>query len=221
MNKKAKILIFSISVFFSVLIVCILGFWYGNSCGREKPLHYELPTWDGTSEVSTFNGSMTLDEISECLSSLTNEDGTGEINLNMTWKEIAAVLDEKGIPYEVKGNWTEADAEYSSDSRYIFAADGTDYSPANGCFSVQQTKKGLIPREPLSRAIELYGEPDKIEENVCYDNVITYYYNMGKLYCDAAECERTVVMAITCGDDIVVTIDIYYLMDFDEGIFFE
>jgi len=221
MNKRTKTIYFFISVIFAALFVCILFIMYGNSCNKETPLHYELPTWDGTSVVSTSDGPMTLDEISEYLSSLTNEDGTGEINLNMTWQEIAAFLDTRGIPYEVKGSWTEEDEQYSSDSRYIFVADGTDYSPANGCFYVQQTKKGLIPREPLSRAVELYGEPDKKEANPCYDNVVTYYYNMGKLYCNATDSERTVAMAITCGDDIVVTIEIYYLMDFDEGVFFE
>jgi len=121
-----------------------------------------LPTWDGTPIVSTGNGSMTLDEISEFLAPLTNEDGTGDINLNMTWQEIAAVLDEKGIPYEVKGSWTEADAEYYPDCRYIFAADGTRYDPFHFTIDAEKTKKGLMPREPLSKAIEIYGEPDKM-----------------------------------------------------------
>lgn len=64
--------------------------------------HYDVPDFDWSMEVSTSDGSMNLSEISAVLANLTNEDGTGEINLNMTWEEIAAVLDEKGIPYEKK-----------------------------------------------------------------------------------------------------------------------
>lgn len=221
MKERKKIKLLIILVTLVILIVGTLFFTYGNLWGKEKPEHYEVPNFYWETEVSTSDGSKSITEIAALLAQLTNEDGTGEINLNMTWQEIAAVLDEKGISYKVGGSWTEADAEYSSDSRYIFTADGTDYSPYYGRIYLHQTKKGLKVGESLSRAIELYGEPDKIEEDLCYDNVVYYYYNMGKLYCNATDSERTVAMELNCGDDIVVDIKIYFLMDFDEGVFFD
>lgn len=221
MNKKRRIILISIAVFFMALIVSIQFFLCGDSCGKEKPSHYKVPNFYWETEISTSDGSKTITEIAEILAQLTNEDGTGEINLNMTWQEIAAVLDEKGILYTVNGSWTEADTEYSSDCRYIFTADGSDYRPYFNMIDLHQTKKGLKVGEPLSRAVELYGEPDKSEANPCYYNIVTYYYDMGKLYCNATDSERTVVMAVTCGDDIVVTIKIRFLMDFDEGVFFD
>ena len=221
MKKRTKIMLLCIAAILVVIIAVILILGYGNVWGKEKPEHYEVPNFYWKTEVSTSDGSMNITEIAALLSQLTNEDGTGEINLNMTWQEIAAVLDNKGILYKVNGTWTEADAEYSSDSRSIFTADGSYYRPYYGSIYLHQTKKGLRVGEPLSRTVELYGEPDKIEANLCYDNVMMYYYDMGKFYCETTDSERTVVLEITCGDDIVVDIEIRFLMDFDEGVFFE
>lgn len=221
MKERKKITILLILVIFVILIVGTLFFAYVNLWGKEKPEHYEVPNYYWETEVSTSDGSKSITEIAALLAQLTNEDGTGEVNLNMTWQEIAAVLDEKGISYEVMGSWTETDAEYSSDGRYIFTDDGSSYRPYYGIIDLHQTKKGLKVGEPLSRAVELYGKPDKIEINPCYDNVVDYYYNMGKLYCNATDSERTVVMEMTCGENVVVTIKIRFLMDFDEGVFFD
>lgn len=218
---KKKIII---GVVIIVVIMAVLSFIAINSCQPEpveelelaielepKLLHYELPTFGWEDQVVTSEEPITLAEIAEILAPMTNEDGTGEINLNMTWQEIATVMDEKGIPYKVSGNWTEEDSAYSPDSRYIFVDYAIYYNSFYGIFTVAITPKGLKINDPVSRAIELYGEPDKTERHPEYDNLFFYYYNMGKLYCKATDSERTVLMQMAVGDDTVVNIDIKFL----------
>jgi len=182
------------------------------SCEEEiEKEHYEVPTFYLDTEISTSDGStMKIEDAAAFLATLTNEDGTGEINLNMTWQEIAAVLDEKGVLYEVMGISSE-DPENPYDWRSIFTEDCTDYSPASGRYKFHQSKKGLKVGEPITKAIEIYGEPDKIVIDSWYDNVKEYYYNMGKLYRKTTGNEETVILHLSIGDETVVTIRIKFL----------
>ena len=212
MKKKTKIILVSVTVIFIALIVCILLFLCGDSCGKEKPSHYELPTATLGDQIATSEEPMTLADAAEILAPLTNEDGTGEINLNMTWQEIAAVLDKKGVPYRVSGNWTEEEKIYGTpDTRSIFVDYSIHYDPLYNEFTVAMTKKGLKMNDSVTRAVELYGEPDKIVIDSAYDNAKDYYYNMGKLYCEATGSDRTVILHLSIGDETVVTIQIKFL----------
>ena len=206
MKKKITI---SVSVSVVIIAILVLAIVF---CQKEELLHYELPTATLDDQVATSDDPMTVGEVAKLLAPLTNEDGTGEINLNMTWQEIAAVLDEKDIPYEVSGDWTEEDEElYGSDSRSIFVDYSIKYMPYHGIFTLANTKKGLKMNDTVSKAIEIYGEPDKIEVNSQYDNHRYYYWNMGKLYCKATDSERTVLLKLAVGDETVVSIDIRFL----------
>ena len=208
MRKRTKIILVSVALILIALLVSILLFLYGDSCGKENPSHYELPTATLGNQIATSEEPMTLADAAEILAPLTNEDGTGEINLNMTWPEIAAVLDEKGVPYEVRGDWKETDEE---DMRRIFVDYSIIYAPSYNNFTVAITKKGLKMNDPVSVAVELYGKPDKVERNLQYDNLYDYYYNMGKLYCKATDCVRTVLLHLSVGDETVVSIQIKFL----------
>ena len=182
---------------------------------RNDLMHYEVPVFDGSPVVSTGNGKMSLDEISTFLSQFTNENGTGQINLNMTVDEIAAVLDSKGVPYELKGEIDE-DLDYP-DCRYVFAADGTTYRPYEERIRCEQTNRGLARGDLLSKAESLYGEPNLKVADDLYDNVYDFYYNMGKILCKRTSSERTVILHIGVADETVISIVIRFL-DEDEEI---
>lgn len=215
-SKKRTFILITLSIVFVVTVAIILFFVYQYT--KRELMHYDVPVFDGSAVVSTGNGSMSLDEISGFLSQFTNEDGTGEINLNMTVDEIAAILHEKGISYEMyrEEPFTNENGNVI-DLSSVFAANGNDYySGYYASFKMHQTKKGLIAREPVSRAIEIYGEPDLISRNEYYDNLFHYYYNMGKKYCKLADNQRTVVMDLTVSEDTVVTIEIRFLNEDEE-----
>lgn len=207
----------TIALIASFIVVVILLFIVLLSTRAKKEefelVHYDVPTFTWDTPVSTSNGEMDLAEISASLAPLTSEDGTGEINLNMTVDEIATVLDENGIPYEIRGEWGEFDG---LDYRRIFAANGNTYEPYAGDFSVAQTKSGLKISDPFSRAVEIYGEPDLERIDSLYDNVHDHYYNMGKLYSRLEGCDKTVVMQLFFADDTLMGIYIRFIYDWEE-----
>ena len=203
MKKKVVI---GITIFVIITGILIIFFLFDSR--QKELLHYELPTATLDDQIATSNEPMTVAEAAEILAPLTNEDGTGEINLNMTWQEIAAVLDEKGVPYRVSGEWKDTDEE---DFRRIFVDYSIIYAPSYGNFTVAITQKGLKMNDSVSVALELYGEPYKIERNAQYDNLYDYYYNMGKLYCNATDSERTVLLNLSVADETVVSIQIKFL----------
>lgn len=207
---KKKVII-GVAIF--VIITGILLTFFLFDLWNNKPDHYELPKDTLNDQIATCEEPMTVAEAAEILAPLTNEDGTGEINLNMTWQEIAAVLDEKGVPYIVSGEWTEEEEILYGipDARSIFVDYTIYYDPLYNEFTVAMTKKGLKMNDSVSVALELYGEPDKIERNTQYDNLYDYYYNMGKLYCNATDSERTVLLYLSVADETVVSIDIKFL----------
>jgi len=207
MKKKIIIGITIIVIVSGILLIPYLF----RSCQKNLP-HYEYPTVNWNAQVATSEKPMSLVEVAEILAPLTNEDGTGEISLNMTWQEIAAVLDNKGIPYRVSGNWTEEERICGTpDSRSIFVDYSIHYDPLYSEFTVAMTKKGLKMNDSVARAVELYGEPDKIVIDSAYDNAKEYYYNMGKLYCEATGSDRTVLLHLSIGDETVVTMSIEFL----------
>lgn len=186
-----------------------------NSCGKQEEtielVHYEVPTFTWDTPVSTSNGVMDLAEISVVLAELTNEDGTGETNLNMTWQEIAAVLDGVGIPYETQVLY--------EDIANITTANGNMYWPNQGSFMFKKTKSGLTISDPISRAIEIYSEPDKVVVIEFSDNCYYYCYNMGKTFCKAQGKDQTVVMGLETIDDTIIGITIGFLYDWQEADF--
>ena len=179
-----------------------------------KVEHYEAPSFTWDTPVSTSNGVMDLAEISETLSQLTNEDGTGEISLNMTWQEIAAVLDEVGIPYEVM---EVADSYLNA----IFASNGNLYRPYEGKFKVAQLKSGVKISDPISKVIEIYGEPDKVTIWEFSDNLYYYDYNMGKLYCKETDSKRTVRLGLDVVDGIITQINIDFVAEWNEDTYWD
>ena len=212
--KTKKLLIVGIAII--VIIAASVAVFLIVSCNKEDLMHYEVPILDGSPTVSTGNGEMSLDEVSAFLSQLTNENGTGQINLNMTVDEIAIVLDETGIPYEIKGEW-----EDSIDCRYIIVKDGTSYRPGiNSTFNFHRTKKGLSSGDQATKALELYGEPDKIVKDTYYDNIYDYYYNMGKQHCKLTNSQRTVMLNMMVSEETVIYMEIRFLDEDEEGAFF-
>ena len=91
--------------------------------------------------------------ISSKVAKLTNEDGTGEINLEMTLDEIADVLAKYNIPYEFD--------EFGC----LNTPDGTSYYPYK--FRLQETKRGLRVGDGVVKAIQLYGTPYKQGSSGC------------------------------------------------------
>ena len=97
--KNKKVILMVVGIVLAVIVGISLCFL---SCREKEYLwHYEVPAFNWEIEVSASDGTMKIYEAATILAQLTSEDGTGEINLNMTWEEIATVLDEKGILYEI------------------------------------------------------------------------------------------------------------------------
>lgn len=208
---KRKSLIKLISFVLVCLAVAVIIFvitfnQYKASNNRIKVTveHYEVPDFNWSMEVSTSDGSMNLSEISAVLGELTNEDGTGEINLNMTWEEIAAVLDEKGIPYEQKG---------SDGMEYILAANGNSYGLFQWSFRLAQLKSGVKISDPMTKATETYGEPDMVRLWGLSDNLYYYTYDMGRFFCEAKKEDMTVILKFEVIDGTITQIDLFLLDD--------
>ena len=107
------------------------------------------------------------DVISAKLAKLTKEDGTGEINLQMTIEEITNVLDKYGIQYSI-----------TDSGRAIYISDGSLYCVDSyagyGSFSIKQSYKGLKIGDSIDQLVSLYGEPDRIIDRNSY---FGYVYN--------------------------------------------
>lgn len=209
MKRKSLIKLISFALIFSA--VAVIAFVIIFSKGTEsdnrikvKIEHYEVPDFNWSMEVSTSDGIMNLSEIAAALGDLTNEDGTGEINLNMTWEEIAAVLDEKGVPYKKKG---------SDGLEYILAANGNSYGIFKWSFRLAQLKSGVKISDPITKAIETYGEPDMVRLWGLSDNLYYYTYDMGRLFCEAEEKDMTVILKFEVIDDTITQIMLFLLDD--------
>lgn len=208
MKRKQLIILLSliICLVIAVIIVIVIR---NNDTESDNRIdvtveHYEVPSFNWSMEVSTSDGVMNLADIAAALGNLTNEDGSGEINLNMTWDEIAATLDEKGIPYEVKG---------SDGMEYILASNGNSYGLFKGTFKLAQLKSGIKISDQISKAIEIYGEPDMVKLWGLSDNLYYYAYDMGSLFCTADGKYETVILRFEVIEGTITKISVFFLDD--------
>lgn len=115
------------------------------------------------------------DEISAILAKLTKEDGTGEINLQMSADEITAVLDKYDIEYTVHGGLT---VNVANGGSYIIGRWG-----GRGVFKVQESYSGLKVGDSKGVVLSIYGQPDEIrpgetEVYVYHQSVLPHeFYN--------------------------------------------
>ena len=205
---------------FSVLIMGIILSMASCSCGekekedeiyKQRPT-YEMPTFNYDQPVSTTDGEINLREMSLNISKLVDVDGiSGEINLNSTGDEIRKILNDNHIPYKIVG-------EDFEDEVVIIAEDGSIYHTGYDMdISINITKEGLFRGDNVDNLKKLYGEPDYIYGGY-QKNVFNHVYNIGKIPCKVANDKmRTAVLEISVAEEIVITIRIRYLTDYEEA----
>ena len=140
-------------------------------------------------------------EISDLLATLTNEDGTGEINLDMTCGEIADILDKYKIPYI-----------YSEMS--ICIVNNSNYLSGNTLsnFYFAKTSKGLSQGDKYERVIDIYGKPDFLQKYE--DGTSDLFYNMGKMFISKNNTNMQVVFQIYLMDDEVASMQVLIIEDY-------
>jgi hypothetical protein len=80
---------------------------------------------------------------SQIVASLINENGTGEIQINMKREEVAKILEKYSVSYKYLGD------------EYLEIEDGIYYNL--GHFEIKQSSKGLKVGDPIERVYELYA----------------------------------------------------------------
>jgi hypothetical protein len=125
--------------------------------GRKKPLPFEVKRYITV-------GFPTL-PVSAKLAKLTKEDGTGIISLDTPPAEVRAILRRENITFVVKARGSIfADDEIPMDESIdcVIFEDGANWIFNEGSgwtIHTVQTQKGLKFGDPISKALELYGEP--------------------------------------------------------------
>ena len=147
-------------------IVCIFAFVLLLASCSIGGGQTEITTLPGTGAATTTsqpaNPTATktpADELSAKIASLTNEDGSGQIALDMPYSKVKQVLDAAGIEYKSSA----LAITFEDGSAYAFAQAAGE--PALDHFYFTQSPKGLLLGDSPERVQQLYGEAEHINFN--------------------------------------------------------
>jgi hypothetical protein len=148
-----KILIFAVVICLLVSLVSCVAKSSGNDnadfASREEVKATATTTTSTATTVSTttvakskVTTAIKEKSASQIIAGLINEDGTGEIQINMTKEQVQEVLKKNGVTSKV------------ANPEWIDIEDGMRYKL--GSLQINQTKKGLKKGDPIERVYELY-----------------------------------------------------------------
>lgn len=127
-----------------------------------------------TTTVTTTIPTTTLNNetISAQLATLTKEDGTGEIHLQMTVEEIATVLDKYDIKHTLDETGLSVRTSYPGNI-WLYCE---NFYAGYGQFTLNQSYSGLKVGDSKDKLLDMYGEPDETYDKY---GTIGYVYHTG------------------------------------------